>query len=530
MKSVSATCIASLLVVLLASAPTVLAEWSVDAAANLAIGDRTGEQVQPKVRPTADGGCYISWFDNSSGGYDVYLQRLDPSGDEQWAHNGVLLADRSFSSTEDYGLDVDTAGNAVLAFRDDRGGATVITAVMVAPNGTMVWGANGVQLTSGEAVFSPRIAATSDGYVVVGWTQDSTTRLQKLDATGTPLWGTGVVLSDTAGANFAISDLHGSDAGSVIVSWVRWGPMFWDPKHLWAQKVSSTGTLLWNSPGSHVIVFDGDSLQFGNFPPFVTDGSGGAVFAWYGVSPLQCYTQHVLADGTEAFGHNGVSVSTNTSRLRVSPSASFNPATGETFVFWVEENSTQSQHGVYGQKLAADGTRQWTNNGKVVVPVGTNERSFVNTLVCGDGAMVFYLDAPSFGNDVIYGARLDTSGDFVWPGDLVLAASLPNDKSRLSATLSAGGDALLTWTDDRSDSGDVFAQNVDPDGTLGGCSGPAADLDCDGDVDLDDFAVLADCLGGPEAGLFPDCEAPDLDGESDVDLSDFAAFSQAFTG
>ena len=44
------------------------AQWSNDPAINLSIADRSGEQVQPKMVPTTDGGFYISWFDNSTGG------------------------------------------------------------------------------------------------------------------------------------------------------------------------------------------------------------------------------------------------------------------------------------------------------------------------------------------------------------------------------------------------------------------------------------------------------------------------------
>ena len=43
----------------------------------------------------------------------------------------MLVADRGFSSTQDYGLDVDSAGNALLAFRDDRFVGTQITAAKV---------------------------------------------------------------------------------------------------------------------------------------------------------------------------------------------------------------------------------------------------------------------------------------------------------------------------------------------------------------------------------------------------------------
>ena len=40
---------------------------------------------------------------------------------------------------------------------------------------------------------------------------------------------------------------------------------------------------MWGS--GHVHVYDGGSLQFGEFPYFTSDGNGGAVFSWYTNSP-----------------------------------------------------------------------------------------------------------------------------------------------------------------------------------------------------------------------------------------------------
>ena len=62
------------------------------------------------------------------------------------------------------------------------------------------------------------------------------------------------------------------------------------------------------------------------------------------------------------------------------------------------------------------------------------------------------------------------------------------------------------------------------DGIFFHACGPG-DFDCDGDVDLVDFAAWPDCMTGPDAGPVPTgCEAVDFDMDDDVDLPDFAAF------
>jgi hypothetical protein len=56
----------------------------------------------------------------------------------------------------------------------------------------------------------------------------------------------------------------------------------------------------------------------------------------------------------------------------------------------------------------------------------------------------------------------------------------------------------------------------------------SGDWDGDGDVDLVDFAALADCLGGPGVDATEDCVSSDLDMDGDVDLADFGVFTRSF--
>jgi hypothetical protein len=432
------------------------------------VADATGDQVQPKVAPTSDGGCYISWFDSLGNGFDVRVQKLDSQGNEVFPHNGVLVADRGFSWTHDYGLDVDATGNALLVFRDDRYTGEQITAAKVSPTGTLLWGSAGIQLTNTTGyVAAPKIAGTSDGGVVVAWTEDSDVHLQKLATDGSQVWASDVVLTPSVGT-YSASDMH--DSGTdVILSIVHVTGAYYAPKHLRAQKFDSLGNPLWGV--DPIAVFDGGSLQFGNYPTFVPDGTGGAVFSWYDTSSLQLqsYAQHVLSDGTEAFPHNGSAVSTNATRVRVSPDAAFNETTGETFVFWEEQDSAQSQSGVYGQKFDATGNRQWGSSGSVVVPVGSDENTQIRCLTEGTGAFVFWVQASGVGVDRLYGARLGNGGVIDIP--IFDVGSTPSDKSRLATGRSTLGCAILAWQDDRNDAGDIIAQNVNADGTLGNSTG-----------------------------------------------------------
>ena len=491
---------------LLAAGPA-LATWPDDPAANLPIGTLTGAEVQPKVVATLDGGVYVCWFAGS--GFDVRLQRLDADGEPCWAPGGVLIADRSFSSTQDHDLALDGSGDALLAFRDDRFGGVRITAIRVGADGVAsAWGATGVQFGNGvDFVAAPKIVATADGDAVVAWTNDAEVHLQRIEPSGTLGWPGATVIADPA-AQLSASDLVPSIAGDVLLSWVQ-QISFPSPKHLYVQRVNAAGAEAWLD---RVAVFDGGSLQFGNFPAFVSDDAGGGVFGWYGVGPLQCYVQRVDATGTELFPHDGVAASTNLTRLRTAPAVSFDASRGTIFLFWREQNSLQSLSGVYGQAFDAGGVRQWGDEGVEVVPVD-GQRTQVRAMAPGNGAgvLTFFADELAIGHKEVRGALLDAAGRSAW-GGIVDVSTAVSDKSRLAGALTTSGMTVLAWADTRGD-GDLYAQNVNPDGSLGSVSVPG-DIDGDGVVGIDDLLVL---LGA--WGPCPGCPA-DVDGDGVVGIDD----------
>lgn len=462
--------VVTVLIMFFTLAHTAVAQWSSNPAVNLPLADNNNgsDEVQPKLIPIQNKGWYVSWFDSNPSapppsGYDVFYQRLNFSGVEQFAHGGQIVADLSNSSTQDYGFDIDSADHALITFLDTRQSANQqVTAVKLLARGKPSWGTHGVQLTRDSSFHAiPKITGTSDGFIVVAWTSDSNVVLQKVNSAGKPQWGNGVVLSES-GYNYTLADLHAADDGSVIVSWVR-GQDFGSNSQLRANKISSSGSLLWGS--GNVDIFDVGSLQFGNYPYFVYDGNGGAVFAWYTNSPLQCFAQHIRADGSEAFPHNGSPASANSNNVRVEPAVSYRTASDEVFLFWTEEDSNQFLNGVYGQKFNSTGAAQWGSDGLAIIPLGADSQIFVTTVQVGTGALTFWVDQAAFGSATIQAIRLDGSGATVCPQFPV--SSTPSNKSRLVAAISPAGITALAFEDDRIGNNGIYIQNVNPNCTLG---------------------------------------------------------------
>ena len=467
----------ALLAVCLTLVAGAAAQWSSNPSQNLSLSNMSGaDQTTPKLLPLPDNRWYVSWFNNSdpgnpSHGYDVYYQLLNANGYEQLSHDGVRVAQLGLQSTEDYGLAVDTSGNAVLAFLDDRRSPDnpQVTVAKMSPSGQPLWGAHGIAVTFDQGShFVPKVSVTTDGSVVVAWATDTSVVLQKFTAAGVPVWvgaaypKYGLALQES-GAYYALADLHAADNGSIIVSFVRFDSHHRNP-HLYANKISSSGQMMWGA--AHVHVYDAAPLSSGEFPYFTYDGNGGAVFSWEtGFAPIVVYAQHILANGTEAFGHNGSLGSTDVSLNHFQPSVSYNPSTHETFLFWADTNGAQDHFGVTGQKFNSGGARQWSDSGRSVVPFGsTDQLAFVKSVQIGGGALVFWSDLSA---GTIQASKFDSLGGMLCSASPVsTSGAIPGSQTAGEAS---SGLAALVWQGSSAPFGpaDVYIQNVNPDCTLG---------------------------------------------------------------
>ena len=150
------------------------AQWTDDAALNTPVETGAHDQDVIKLGVAPDGSSWVGWFDFRPGGIQVRVQRLGAEGVATFAPGGLLVSDHPQNTfVVDWDLDADNDGNCMLTFVDVRnGGDFDAYAYLIAPDGTMLWGDDGVTVSDNtEFEADPRIIQNTDGDYLVVWSR-----------------------------------------------------------------------------------------------------------------------------------------------------------------------------------------------------------------------------------------------------------------------------------------------------------------------------------------------------------------------
>ena len=456
--------------------PILKGQWNSNPAENLAITTMNGEQALPKISVDSNGYSYISWFSNEAGNYNVRLQRLDNNGNVLWADNGILVSSNIQETwITDYDLTVDPFGYAVITFTDIRTGQSNPVGYRVSPNGEMMWGQNGIML-SNDSYFdpSPKVCVTTIGNSIFAWQSipdsgESQIRLQKISQDGQLLWGDGIILSQSD-IDFTAPFLLPADNDSVYLIWHKETGPYWAPNRgLYVQKLDINGSFMWPVDVEiYSPVVSGPVVNL----EMCRDDYGGIVFTWYGSmgsTHFHCYVQHIDADGNISMAVNGVLASTTVARNHMYPVPAYLSQTQEIVLFFSEQDLNQNMRGIYAQKFDLQGNRLWGDEGLVLIGLSNNDYGLFMADGEDDMAICIY-QAFEFGNYLdskIQAIMLDDQGNFVWPEQFIDLSNYQSEKLHNVMTEFYMGQWVAVWQDRRYDSGDIYAQNIQTDGTLG---------------------------------------------------------------
>ncbi|MBU3728566.1 MAG: hypothetical protein FGM37_04875 [Phycisphaerales bacterium] len=496
-----------------------LTAWTATSSAPTLLFGGANDQVQPKTHPLASGGIVMSCFDNATGGYDVRVNRFDDRGAPMWGASGVLVADRSVSSTTDYGSAAAPDGGIVVAYQPTTGANMAVS--RVSGSGALLWSTT--LTTTTDFIANGKVVFDSAGDLYVGWLQGTSTRVQKVSySDGTAVWATPVTLSETSVQQQMSDMVPALDGAGVVVSTVR-QTGFTSPKLLRAWRVGSDGTIAWGPKN----VFASGSLQTGNYPTFSAMPGVGYVFGFYTNSPLQSWVQVLDTSGNPlaAFGTNGLAVtSTTTGYNRTNPAVAVDPS-GIVFVNWYQQVPNTSIYGCRAQAFSVSGgQRLWGDAGLALSPDATAYSITQPTAAFrpGFGVAFGWVNSSAFGSDTLLARAVDGKGTDLWTAGTVTVSSA-SSKSRAQGVAACGG-LVWVWQDGGTGSSDIVGARVGTDGSLGDPpAGPTGDINGDGSVNgLDLTALLAawGSAGGPA----------DLNGDSTVNGLDLTVLLAAWTG
>ena len=447
---------------------SLFAEWTDDPEVNTSVCTLSGEQAIPKLDVGPSGDVYVGYFSYEAGNYNVRLQRFDEAGNVQWLGSGLLVSDNTqMSWLTDWDITVDQDNHAIITFQDIRDGNNNVYAYRISPDGSFVWGSDGIALSNSTAFdVSPKVVVTSENNIVIAWGSDSVTRLQKINADGVLQWGSsGIEISGTN--DYTWPQLLAVEDDNIIVKYFEDSGPSWAPdRHIYAQKFDADGNSVWAQPAA-ISTAGGITVQT-QILPLVKDENNGFFIGWWddrnSDMNYATYVQYVDSNGDYQFDTDGILTSINLNREHMYMYLAYKEDEHILYCYWNEMDADQNLRGIYGQKIDVMGTRKWEDQGRSIIEISTTNVYPFGIGNYNDGVVVFYEEGSE---QYIKSMALDSNADFVWPDDSSTLCSVNSEKLHPASSKLSGSQWITTWGDDRNVNRDIYVQNVNTDGTLG---------------------------------------------------------------
>lgn len=272
---------------------------------------------------------------------------------------------------------------------------------------------------------------------------------------------------NNAVCNFAGSQTNvqvvSDGAGGAICTWVdtRNGA-----QDIYAQRMNSNGSLLWNVDG--IAICNAVSDQYS--PRLISDAAGGAIIAWYDnrAGNYDIYAQRINAGGLVLWATDGVPVCTATGNQNAHQLIA--DGSGGAIIVWSDGRVGGPNADILAQRIDASGAALWTPQGASICNATSLQNSPGLVSDGAGGAIITWEDWRNFSQPDIYTQRISFNGFASWNFNGVLICSEPNFANQYSTKIVSDGanGAIICWLDQRNfGSGqDIYAQKVNASGLV----------------------------------------------------------------
>ena len=346
-------------------------QWTID---GVGVANKPEREHNEKIVSDDAGGAIIVWEQQgNNGNWDLWAQRINHSGAPVWPIGGVPLCTVDANRLNPK-VQKDGKGGAIVTWQDYRNLTDYnVYAQRVNSSGALLWGAGAIAICSAPgAQIDPKIdpdSITGGAYIV--WIDkrnlvDYDIYAQKVDENGTIMWATdGVVVTNAIGNQSAQDILsNGNVTNGLIVTWkdVRSGNY-----DIYTQKLSPSGARLWSSTDVPVCTSINDQLN----PNILDDDAGGAIIVWQDAAGFDTdiKSQRINGSGIVQWAVNGVMIS-NAIGNQSSPKNVSDGNGGAIYAWQDRRDDANNSNDIYAHHLYSDGS----------INLSVNENSFVSTL------------------------------------------------------------------------------------------------------------------------------------------------------
>jgi hypothetical protein len=130
-------------------------------------------------------------------------------------------------------------------------------------------------------------------------------------------------------------------------------------------------------------------------------------------------------------------------------------------------DADQNNRGLYGQKLTSTGTRLWPTTGKIFIEISSTNVYPLAARNSPADVVLFYEEYTDAVNGHLKAMRIDGNGGYIWSPSIKTICNVTSEKVHTVTNDFANNQWILSWEDNRNSDRDIYAQNIQLDGSLG---------------------------------------------------------------
>ncbi len=402
------------------------------------------------------GGAIIAWNDVISGDYEIFAQKYNSTGAEQWTAGGIDVTNNDIYNQYGPYMVSDGSGGAIIAWMDEIGGFFLdIYARRVNPSGGG-WGPK-VVCTVLAYKYNLRLMGDGLGGAIFTWADERDTGnkniyAQKINSTGAVKWTTdGETICNALGDQESV-DLASDGSGGAIIAWEDQ-----NTGDIYGQRINSTGDTQWTANGTVIIDYTGHQGD----PFLVSDGSEGAIITWADSrgGNIDIYTQKINSTGDTQWIANGTVISNATGTQ--SASRPISDGSGGAIITWVDERNGFSNRDIYTQKINSTGSVKWITNGTVICNAADEQYNPKITTDGSGGAIITWQDRRGGSTTDIYAQQINSTGALQWADNGTAICTATGNQAGPEIAGDGLGGAIIVWWDERTGK-DIYRQRIIP--------------------------------------------------------------------